>query len=162
MFLWCFMCVQDVCDPEELLRKVCAEEKARAVMHDDDLKRRWHIHVLVIMVTFILRVLSFRMQRLGIGEAACDPDEDDEMQASQLVAKLTEEVRLGVDEDSVSSDGEPQENELPWCELCNGDAELRCSGCDGDLYCRRCWREVHCDAENRNHQTQPFNPASHS
>ncbi|KAG6002345.1 hypothetical protein E4U21_003163 [Claviceps maximensis] len=30
-----------------------------------------------------------------------------------------------------------------WCTVCLEDATLRCEGCDGDVYCTRCWREMH-------------------
>ncbi|KAI9894934.1 MAG: hypothetical protein M1814_000154 [Vezdaea aestivalis] len=30
-----------------------------------------------------------------------------------------------------------------WCIICLGDSSLKCSGCDGDLYCSSCWIEGH-------------------
>lgn len=30
-----------------------------------------------------------------------------------------------------------------WCTVCLEDATLRCLGCDDDVYCTRCWGEMH-------------------
>ncbi|XP_055617426.1 abscission/NoCut checkpoint regulator [Toxorhynchites rutilus septentrionalis] len=46
--------------------------------------------------------------------------------------------------------------ELPWCTICNEDAVVRCIGCDGDLYCRSCYKEYHDDEEYRKHETKLY------
>lgn len=53
--------------------------------------------------------------------------------------------------------------ELPWCTICNEDATIRCISCDGDLFCKSCFKECHADDEDyRNHQTKPFVPPKES
>lgn len=83
-------------------------------------------------------------------------DSDEEQQASKIVEKALAENRLELDDD-FSTDLK-MEDELPWCELCNEDAQLRCTECDGDLYCRRCWKETHNDAELKQHHTKNYKP----
>lgn len=49
--------------------------------------------------------------------------------------------------------------ELPWCTICNEDATIRCLGCDGDLFCRPCFNEIHAnDEEYMEHRTKSFVP----
>lgn len=46
-----------------------------------------------------------------------------------------------------------------WCCICNGDGEVRCLGCDGDIYCHDCWQEGHGDGpgQERGHRAVQYN-----
>ncbi|KAL2184408.1 hypothetical protein L209DRAFT_693083 [Thermothelomyces heterothallicus CBS 203.75] len=35
------------------------------------------------------------------------------------------------------------EDQKTWCIVCLEDAAIRCIGCDNDVYCARCWKEMH-------------------
>lgn len=47
-----------------------------------------------------------------------------------------------------------------WCTVCLEDATLRCLGCDDDVYCTRCWREMHVGPaaafDDRSHRAVQF------
>lgn len=92
--------------------------------------------------------------------------EDEETLAKKIVTKYLDEAALP-DSDLTPEEKEfvnsvkPGENteELPWCTICNEDATIRCIGCDGDLFCRPCFKEIHDnDEEYREHQTKKFIP----
>lgn len=107
-----------------------------------------------------------------------DSDEDDEKATKRIIKQMIEESRLdeeteqqgmnvrhteapskfgkskntGVD----ASDMGEESDELPWCCICNNDAALRCRGCDGDLYCKRCYKEGHDREDFEDHQAIPY------
>ncbi|XP_071484867.1 abscission/NoCut checkpoint regulator-like [Diadema antillarum] len=64
-----------------------------------------------------------------------------------------------VDSDPDRSQPAADLDELPWCCICNEDATLRCLDCDGDLYCKRCFREGHRDYGIESHEVKAFKPS---
>lgn len=88
----------------------------------------------------------------------------EEEQVEYLI-KMTEEeamidLRAGVEHKSPEEEekklpGE-EEDELPWCCVCNADAEVRCAECDNDLYCKRCFKEGHDEFDLEDHKPAIF------
>ncbi|KAF3057058.1 hypothetical protein GL218_06367 [Daldinia childiae] len=39
--------------------------------------------------------------------------------------------------------GFTDEDQKTWCVVCLEDGAIRCLDCDGDVYCARCWKEMH-------------------
>lgn len=100
------------------------------------------------------------------GQTATDGSPDEETLAKKIVTKYLDEAALP-DSDLTPEEKEfvnsvkPGENteELPWCTICNEDATIRCIGCDGDLFCKGCFNEIHADDEEyREHRTKKFIP----
>nr|XP_008538852.1 PREDICTED: zinc finger FYVE domain-containing protein 19 [Equus przewalskii] len=110
-----------------------------------------------------------------------DDDEDEETAIQRVLQQLTEEAALDEasgfnipvepaprprtqshraepEAQAMAPRPEAEEEELPWCCICNEDATLRCAGCDGDLYCARCFREGHDAFDLKEHQTSPYHP----
>ncbi|XP_037017606.2 abscission/NoCut checkpoint regulator [Artibeus jamaicensis] len=110
-----------------------------------------------------------------------DDSEDEEKAIQRVLQQLTEEAALDeasgfnipaeptLQAQAKACRAEPEaqataprpaaeEEELPWCCICNEDATLRCAGCDGDLYCVRCFREGHDAFELKEHQTSAYHP----
>nr|XP_006979270.1 abscission/NoCut checkpoint regulator isoform X1 [Peromyscus maniculatus bairdii] len=112
-----------------------------------------------------------------------EEEEDEETAIQRVLKQLTEEAALDeasgfnipveaaprprpraqpsraeTETQSLPPGPQAEEEELPWCCICNEDATLRCAGCDGDLYCARCFREGHDNFDLKEHQTSAYRP----
>lgn len=58
------------------------------------------------------------------------------------------------------SGGYTDEDQKTWCVVCLEDATVLCVGCGGDVYCGRCWRDMHVGPragwDERGHQWRKF------
>ncbi|KAI1077364.1 hypothetical protein F5B20DRAFT_552221 [Whalleya microplaca] len=56
--------------------------------------------------------------------------------------------------------GYTDEDQKTWCIVCLEDGAVRCLGCDGDVYCARCWKEMHVGPragyDERGHRWETF------
>ena len=108
-------------------------------------------------------IILYRLNKLKLKEGneervhkeySAEEESDDEREASKIVEKALAENRLELDSDQCSNAA--MDDELPWCQICNDDAQLRCVGCQRDLYCRRCWKETHKDSELKRHAIETY------
>jgi len=89
--------------------------------------------------------------------------DDEETQQNKLIDRLLAESNLpSIPSDVNSLDAKEEEDveivsdSLPWCQICNEDAVVKCIDCMGDLYCKQCFLDFHDDSDLKRHKTEPF------
>jgi hypothetical protein len=79
--------------------------------------------------------LAARFASLGIPPSSSSTDDD---------ALGLPSVPTGIKNRKPTPSSAPPEDVIDtWCIICLDDANLKCLGCDGDLYCTKCWMEGH-------------------
>ncbi|NXW28694.1 ANCHR regulator, partial [Phaetusa simplex] len=106
----------------------------------------------------IRRVLKQLTEEAALDEASgfnIPPDQNPQPGPSQQNLRKKPKQKTPTTTALVRAD-DSDEDELPWCCICNEDATLRCHGCDGDLYCQRCFREGHDEFDLKDHHTSRY------
>nr|XP_021186358.2 abscission/NoCut checkpoint regulator isoform X1 [Helicoverpa armigera] len=85
-----------------------------------------------------------------------NPQTEDSDDEETTVKKILEKIKI---EDS-PNDEIPPSDELPFCEICNEDARMRCLGCQY-LFCKRCFMEHKDDDDGCNRYVPYEAPKSH-
>ncbi|XP_061721864.1 abscission/NoCut checkpoint regulator [Cydia pomonella] len=78
------------------------------------------------------------------------PSEDEEDTIKKIIERLKTEALLDEQLSPTSND------ELPFCEICNEDATMRCVGCQY-LFCKRCFLD-HKDDDDGCDRYEPYTP----
>lgn len=91
-------------------------------------------------------------------------EETEEDEAARMMKQYIEEAKLPdekLDEDErellsiIPQAPKKDTEELPWCEICNEDATLRCLECE-NLFCDRCFKEFHYEEDYKTHKTTAY------
>ncbi|KAL0869057.1 hypothetical protein ABMA27_007374 [Loxostege sticticalis] len=90
----------------------------------------------------------------GTADETVDSD-DEETILKKIIEKVKVESTLQDDELPSSTN-----DELPFCEICNEDARMRCLGCRY-LFCKRCFLE-HKDDDDGCNKYEPYEPPKSS
>ncbi|XP_070502857.1 abscission/NoCut checkpoint regulator [Chironomus tepperi] len=95
------------------------------------------------------------------------PDYSDETEQEELdrtIMQYLEEAKLPDLEETIESEfmksiPKPENKkdieELPFCEICNEDAVIRCLECE-NIFCHRCFLEFHEEEDYKTHKTKPY------
>lgn len=89
-----------------------------------------------------------------------EEEEADRAMKQYLEEAKLEEIVLDPDEEELIAGIPPPPDgrkldELPFCEICNEDASLRCLECE-NLFCVSCFKEFHDEEDYKTHKTKPY------
>ncbi|CAF0785093.1 unnamed protein product [Didymodactylos carnosus] len=82
--------------------------------------------------------------------------------------QLQERIRaLGIDRATLPSTKplfpeeqiDEEEDELPWCTVCNDNATKRCNDCE-ELFCDKCAKKTHSEKYYKSHHLEPYKPSA--
>uniref|UniRef100_A0A3B1JTV3 FYVE zinc finger domain-containing protein n=1 Tax=Astyanax mexicanus TaxID=7994 RepID=A0A3B1JTV3_ASTMX len=145
-------------EDEQLSLKKLEEEKSRLMAEAmDELKCEEQNQEQLLQMAKRLAVLQGRDPAKGNllhTEGAFDLQLSEEAALDEASGYNIPPERSGP-ENKEPEEGDDEE-ELPWCCICNQNATIRCHTCDRDLFCSRCFREGHDKYDRKEHHTSSY------
>ena len=116
--------------------------------------------------------LDSKLERTGLGhylDTTTKKDDDNSGAAKSAVSAVKPDSQGGASVGATAANywsgavggrsyGFGDNEDLPWCCICNEDATIQCFDCDGDLYCTQCFSEGHEQFGLFDHKYGPFEP----
>jgi hypothetical protein len=114
--------------------------------------------------------LDSKLERTGLGHYLdTNTRKDDDSRSAKPAAPVKPDSQGGASVGATAANywsgavggrnyGFGDNDDLPWCCICNEDATIQCFDCDGDLYCTRCFSEGHEQFGLFDHKYGPFEP----
>ncbi|CAF0938781.1 unnamed protein product [Adineta ricciae] len=59
----------------------------------------------------------------------------------------------------VEDEANDEDEEFPWCTVCNDNATKRCLDCD-ELFCEACVRKIHRQSSYKKHELESYRPSA--
>ncbi|XP_077969996.1 abscission/NoCut checkpoint regulator-like [Styela clava] len=164
----------DTFDPTQVPEAVTAD--SMILLAQEELKRQKKIGEIDENMEGRLKTLQGMSPQIDLCAPISKPrtnlDDLSDEEELELIKRLTAEAGLEVSlanrlggsteqyDMNVADKGykrsEKESSDLPWCIICNEDASLRCHGCEGDLYCLRCFKEGHDSYDLNDHKTSKY------
>lgn len=125
---------------------------------DDETATQRYLKQILGEVALELKTDDIGEHTIGNSSKSSKPQKPGKSRPTNFNSASTPSKLSSIFSKDYEANSDDDDAELPWCCICNGNAVLRCHGCDDDLYCRRCYKEGHSREDYEDHDISEYRP----